>query len=53
MTTTESRYFDTADRIRAIHDQFPEGIDPDFDAGDLAELEYQLADFRYRLQCNH
>ena len=45
MTTTEVRLFDTADRIRAIYDRFPEGIDPDFDAG-LEELEYQLAALR-------
>jgi hypothetical protein len=49
MTTTESRYFDTADRIRDIHDRFPDGIDPDFDSG-LSELECQLAEFRFTLQ---
>ena len=45
MTTTESRFYDTLDSSRAIYDQFPDGIDPDFD-GDLAELEYQLAELR-------
>ena len=47
MTATESAFFDTADRIRAIHDQFPDGIDPNFDNG-LADLEYQLAILRFQ-----
>jgi hypothetical protein len=51
MTTTETRYFDIADRIRAIYDQFPDGIDPDFDCG-LAEPEYQLAELRFALDHN-
>ena len=51
MTTIESRFYDTADRIRAIHDQFPDGIDPDFDGG-LSELEYQLAELRLTLNHN-
>ncbi len=50
MTTTESRFFDTADRIRAIHDQSPDGIDPDFDDGQLADLEYQLAELRMTIR---
>jgi hypothetical protein len=50
MTTTEALYFDTADRIRGIYDRFPDGIDPDFDAG-LEELEYQLAALRHQLSC--
>ncbi len=53
MTAIEFRYHATADRIRAIHDRFPDGIDPDFDTCGLADLEYQLADLRCRLQCNH
>jgi hypothetical protein len=51
MTATESRYYGTLDAIRAIHDQFPDGIDPDFD-GDLAELECQLAELRMALDRN-
>jgi hypothetical protein len=51
MTATESAFFDTADRIRAIHDQFPDGIDPDFDTG-LEELEYELAVLRMALDRN-
>ena len=47
MTAIESRYLATADRIRAIHDQFPEGIDPDFDASELADLERELAEFQF------
>jgi hypothetical protein len=46
MTATQSRYYDTLDAIRTIHDQFPDGIDPDFD-GDLADLEYQLGELRF------
>ncbi|HJT77882.1 MAG TPA: hypothetical protein VJ739_11835 [Gemmataceae bacterium] len=45
MTSTEALFRHTADRIRDIYDQFPDGIDPDFDAG-LEELEYQLAELR-------
>ena len=52
MTATQSRFYDTADRIRAIHDRFPDGIDPDFDTSDLADLEREFADLRFRLQCN-
>ncbi len=48
MTTTEKAYFDAADRIRTTYDQFPDSIDPDFDAG-LGELEYQLAELRFAL----
>ncbi len=51
MTTTESRLFETADRIRSVYDRFPDGIDPDFD-GDLAELECQLAELRLTLDHN-
>ncbi len=51
MTITESRFHDTADRIRAIYDQFPDGIDPDFDGG-LEQLEYQLAELRMTLNRN-
>lgn len=51
MTATESRYFDTLDCIRAIHDQFPDGLAPDFD-GDLPELEYQLAALRLTFSHN-
>ncbi len=51
MTTTESRFYDTADRIRAIYDRFPDGIDPDFDCG-LAELEHQLAELRFTFNHN-
>jgi len=51
MTTTESLFFDTADRIRAIYDRFPEGIDPDFDNG-LEDLEHQLAEIRLALGRN-
>ncbi len=51
MTAIESRYFATADRIRAIYDQFPDGIDPDFDDSQLADLEYQLGELRMTL-CN-
>lgn len=50
MTTTQIRFFDIADRIRAIYDQFPDGIDPDFDGG-LQELEHQFAELRFTL--NH
>jgi len=50
MTTTESRFFDTADRIRAIYDQFPDAIDPDFDG--LEHLEHQLAELRFTLNHN-
>jgi hypothetical protein len=52
MTATHSRYLDTAERIRAIHDQFPDGIDPEFDSTDLADLERELSDLRFCLQCN-
>ncbi len=51
MTTTETRFFATADRIRAIHDQFPDSIDPDFDDSQLADLEYQFGELRMAL-CN-
>ena len=51
MTATESRYYDTLDAIRAIHDRFPDGIDPDFDTG-LGELEYELAVLRVALDRN-
>jgi hypothetical protein len=51
MTATESRFYDTLDAIRAIHDQFPDGIDPDFD-GDLDELEHQFAELRMALDHN-
>ncbi len=51
MTTTESRFFDLADRIRSIYDRFPDGIDPEFDGG-LEELEYQLAELRFILDHN-
>jgi hypothetical protein len=51
MTTTESRFYDTADRIREIYDRFPDGIDPDFDVG-LEELEHQLAELRFTLNHN-
>jgi hypothetical protein len=51
MTTTESRFFDTADRVRTVYDRFPDGIDPDFDGG-LAELEHQLAELRFALDHN-
>jgi hypothetical protein len=50
MTTTEARYYDTADRVRAIYDRFPDGIDPDFDG--LEDLEHQLADLRFTLNHN-
>jgi hypothetical protein len=46
MTAIESCYFTTADRIRAIHDQFPDGIDPDFDDSELTDLAYQLGELR-------
>ena len=45
MTATHSALYDTTDRIQAIYDRFPDGIDPDFDTG-LEELEYQLAQLR-------
>jgi hypothetical protein len=48
MTTTQAAYLDTLDQIRAIYDQFPEGVDPDFDSG-LSELECQLVDLRFAL----
>jgi hypothetical protein len=51
MTATESAFFDTADRIRAIYDQCPDGIDPDFDRG-LEDLEHQLATLRMTLDRN-
>jgi hypothetical protein len=51
MTATESLYFATADRIRAIYDRFPDGIDPDFDSG-LEELEHRLAVLRMTLHRN-
>jgi hypothetical protein len=51
MTTTESRFYDTADRIRAIYDRFPDGIDPDFDNG-LEDLEHQLGLLRHAMQHN-
>ena len=51
MTATESRYYDTLDSIRAIRDRFPDGIDPDFDAGP-SELECQLAELRFTLNHN-
>jgi hypothetical protein len=51
MTAPESRFYHTADRIRAIYDQFPDGIDPDFDTG-LEELEWQLAELRMTLTRN-
>jgi hypothetical protein len=44
MTATESLLCHTADRIRAIYDRFPDGIDPDFDG--LAELECQFSELR-------
>jgi hypothetical protein len=50
MTTAQIAYGDTLDQIRAIYDEVPEGIDPDFDAG-LSELECQLAELRFAL--NH
>ena len=40
-----------ADRIRAIHDRFPDGLDPDFDGG-LEELEHLFAELRLQLR-NH
>jgi hypothetical protein len=46
MTALESRFHATADRIRAIYDQFPDGIDADFDDSELAELEEQYAALR-------
>ena len=52
MTATLSRFYDTVDRIRAIHDQFPDGIDPEFDSTDLADLEREFSDLRFCLQCN-
>jgi hypothetical protein len=51
MTAIEARYNDTADRSRAIYDQFPDGIVPDFDAG-LEELEWPLAELRMTLTRN-
>ena len=51
MTATESAFYDTLDRIRTVWDQFPDGIDPDFDCG-LAELEHQLAELRFTLNHN-
>ena len=47
MTSTESLLCHTADRIRAIYDQCPDGIDPDFDG--LEELERQYAELRMTL----
>jgi hypothetical protein len=51
MTATESALYDTAERIRAIYDRFPDGIDPDFDTG-LEHLEHQLAVYRTALDRN-
>jgi hypothetical protein len=51
MTATDSRYYSTLDAIRAIHDQFPDGIDPDFDGG-LDELAHQIAELRMTLDHN-
>ena len=51
MTATQKAYFDTLDQMRAIYDRFPEGIDPDFDAG-LSELECQLGELRFALDRN-
>jgi hypothetical protein len=50
MTTNESRFYDTADRIRAIHDRFPDGLDPEFDGG-VEDLEHLFAELRFTL--NH
>jgi len=44
MTATESLLCHTADRIRAIYNRFPDGIDPEFDG--LEELECQFAELR-------
>jgi hypothetical protein len=51
MTSTEARLYDTTDRIRAIHDQFPDGLDPEFDGG-LEDLEQLFAELRLQLR-NH
>jgi hypothetical protein len=51
MTAIESRYYDTLDRIRAIWDQFPDGIDPEFDSG-LDDLCCELAVIRTALDRN-
>jgi hypothetical protein len=45
MTANEAALYHTTDRIRSIHDRFPDGIDPDFDTG-LEDLEYQLVELR-------
>jgi hypothetical protein len=51
MTATESRYYDTLDSIRDIWDQFPDGIDPDFDCG-LDDLYCELAVLGAAIHCN-
>jgi hypothetical protein len=51
MTATESAFYDTLDRIRTVWDQFPDGIDPDFDCG-LDDLYHQLAVHRAALDHN-
>jgi hypothetical protein len=51
MTATETAYYNTADRIRAIWDQFPDGIDPDFDCG-LDDLYHELGVLRAAIDRN-
>ena len=47
-TIAQTRFIDTTSRIAAILDQFPEGCDPDFDAG-LDDLEREFAELRFQL----
>jgi hypothetical protein len=51
MTSTESDYCDTFDRMRTIWDQCPDGIDPEFDCG-LDNLHYELAALRAAVNHN-
>jgi hypothetical protein len=51
MTAIESAFYDTLDRIRTVWDQFPDGIDPDFDGG-LDDLYHELAVHRAALNQN-
>jgi hypothetical protein len=50
MTATESLLCQIADRIRAIYDRFPDGIDPEFDG--LEALEHQFAELRLAQTCD-
>jgi hypothetical protein len=47
-TSTQSQFFDVISRLTAARDHFPEGLDPDFDAG-LDDLERAFQELR----CQH